>query len=57
MRGFRGMNAKMTAFDYFMTLVVGVGVEHAVRLTGRKFRLNGQPVTSATPAPRARNYF
>lgn len=23
-----------------MTLVIGVGVDHAVRLTGRKFRLN-----------------
>ena len=34
------MSAKMTAFDYFMTIVIGVGVDHAVRLTGRKFRLN-----------------
>jgi hypothetical protein len=34
------MNTKMNAFDYFMTLVFGVGVDHAVRLTGRKFKLN-----------------
>jgi hypothetical protein len=34
------MSTKMTAFDYFMTLVFGVGVDHAVRLTGRKFRLS-----------------
>lgn len=40
------MSTKMTAFDYFMTLVIGVGVDHAVRLTGRKFRLN-ERLTSA----------